>query len=106
MRDHQSHDILLMCVSCHQRSNILDTNLRHELADLCNAPIGTESDVKQREDCELKKVRSAARALLNDREKKIPADRAADLVEILKEYYNVQEVSEEVLKKGANCETA
>ena len=40
MKDHQSHDVLLMCVPCHQLSNIHDTELRRELAELCDAPIG------------------------------------------------------------------
>jgi len=40
MKDHQSHDVLLMCVRCHQLSNIHDTELRRELAELCDAPIG------------------------------------------------------------------
>ena len=40
MKDHQSHDVLLMCVRCHQLSNIHDAELRRELAELCDAPIG------------------------------------------------------------------
>ena len=106
MRDHQSHDILLMCVSCHQRSNILDTSLRQELADECDAPIGTSSDVKQREDSDLKRVRSAARALLKNAGNKIPAERAQELASVVKSYYNVDELSQGVLEQGANCDTA
>ena len=40
MKDHQSHDVLLMCVRCHQKSNILDAGLRSRLAHECGAPIG------------------------------------------------------------------
>jgi hypothetical protein len=50
MRDHQSHDVLLMCVSCHQTSNRHDFTLRKELESECDAPIGTEEDVKVRND--------------------------------------------------------
>ena len=46
MKSHQSHDVLLMCVGCHQESNILDLKMRQRLADECHAPIGTEADVK------------------------------------------------------------
>ncbi len=46
MRDHSSHDILLMCHNCHTHSNLLDLNLRRELALECDAPIGTEDDIK------------------------------------------------------------
>ena len=30
MRDHQSHDVLLMCVSCHQSSNLQDLGIVHK----------------------------------------------------------------------------
>ena len=46
MRDHSSHDVLLMCHSCHAHSNLLDLNLRRELARECGAAIGTEDDLK------------------------------------------------------------
>ena len=46
MRDHQSHDVLLMCVHCHQESNLHDFGLRKALEEECDAPIGTADDVK------------------------------------------------------------
>ena len=48
MRDHQSHDILLMCIDCHQVSNLHDFGLRKMLEVECDAPIGTADDVKVR----------------------------------------------------------
>lgn len=38
MKDHTSHDILLLCPQCHQISNIADLKLRQELATICDAP--------------------------------------------------------------------
>lgn len=38
MKDHTSHDILLLCPQCHQISNINDLKMRHKLATLCDAP--------------------------------------------------------------------
>ena len=46
MREHQSHDILLMCYDCHKKSNLYDLALRTKMAVECGAPIGTEDDVK------------------------------------------------------------
>ena len=46
MRDHQSHDVLLMCINCHQESNLHDFGLRKALEAECDAPIGTADDVK------------------------------------------------------------
>ena len=56
--------------------------------------------LKVRDDFALKQVRSAARALLNSREN-IPAERQRELEEILREFYKVDTIDEEVLKKGA-----
>ena len=35
MRDHQSHDVLLMCLNCHQKSNLSDQMLRNQLNEMC-----------------------------------------------------------------------
>lgn len=40
MKDHHSHDILLMCPECHRLSTFHDDKLRRELADKYNAPLG------------------------------------------------------------------
>lgn len=61
MKDHISHDILLLCVDCHIRSNSYDAIIRQELAEECDAPIGAREDVKCRDDPNLKRVKSAGR---------------------------------------------
>ena len=61
LKDHASHDVLLLCMSCHVRSTQYDTVLRYQLADECNAPIDMGSGTKQLSDHDLQKVRSAAR---------------------------------------------
>ena len=38
MRDHQSHDVLLMCVHCHQRSNL------HDLGNIDRDYLGIKYD--------------------------------------------------------------
>lgn len=38
MKDHTSHDVLLLCPKCHQQSNSSDLHFRHTLATLCDAP--------------------------------------------------------------------
>lgn len=38
MKDHTSHDVLLLCPQCHQISNIHDLRLREKLALECDAP--------------------------------------------------------------------
>ena len=76
MRDHTSHDVLLMCVQCHQKSNYYDLELRRSLADECDAPL-KESRVLE-EDQGVKKLISASRALIKSREQ-IPEARVREL---------------------------
>ena len=109
MKDHQSHDVLLMCVTCHQKSNLYDADVRRFLADLCDAPIGTEADVRVRANVDLKRVKSAGRALkcnakIQDLSKKIPDKRLNELEDILKEHYQVAQLTEDVIDQAANCD--
>ena len=109
MKDHQSHDVLLMCVTCHQKSNLYDADVRRHLAELCDAPIGTEADVRVRANVDLKRVKSAGRALkcnakMLDLTKKIPDRRLNELEDILKEHYQVAELTEDIIDQAANCD--
>lgn len=63
MKDHTSHDVLLLCTICHQLSNMSDLNLRQKLAEMCNAPIQSQETTRLIEVPHLKKLKSAARAL-------------------------------------------
>lgn len=38
MKDHTSHDVLLLCPRCHQLSNASDQKIREKLAIQCDAP--------------------------------------------------------------------
>lgn len=50
MKDHSSHDVLLLCMNCHQLSNIGDQSMRTHLAQICNAPITNTGQPKIIED--------------------------------------------------------
>ena len=105
MRDHQSHDVLLMCFTCHGRSNVADNALRAFLAEECDAPIGTESDVKYRDDPEAKRLRSAAKALYKDKEKKIPETRREELKRIVRDHVGDDvDLTEELLASASELE--
>ena len=105
MKDHQSHDVVLLCVSCHQQSNQLDSQLRKRLADMCGAPLGSEADVKVRANLELKRVRSAGRALQGNRGKQpgIPGDRLEELLTVLREHYHTNTVTDQIIDMAADC---
>lgn len=47
MKSHTSHDVLLLCPSCHQRSNMSDLAVRHKLSKMCDAPLSNEEGGKK-----------------------------------------------------------
>ncbi|XP_075610329.1 exonuclease 3'-5' domain-containing protein 2 isoform X3 [Balearica regulorum gibbericeps] len=50
MKDHNSHDVLLLCTSCHAISNYYDNHLKQQLAEEFGAPTGSEEGVRLLED--------------------------------------------------------
>uniref|UniRef100_A0A1I8M6E0 Exonuclease 3'-5' domain-containing protein 2 n=1 Tax=Musca domestica TaxID=7370 RepID=A0A1I8M6E0_MUSDO len=106
MKTHTSHDVLLLCHACHQISNISDLKIRHKLSTMCDAPF-TQDDcsIKFKEIPELKKVKSAARALLNHGDK-IHEARRKELTNILLDYYkNESEINVELLQSASEMNT-
>lgn len=103
MKDHNSHDVLLLCTSCHAISNYYDNHLKQQLAKEFQAPIGSEDGLRLLEDLELRQVRSGARALLNA--ESLPAHRKEELLHTLREFYNTDIVTEEMLQEAASLET-
>ncbi len=57
-----SHDVLLMCVGCHQRANQYDATLKQQLAAEVGAPLNVSS-LKYFEDPWLVKVKNHGRYL-------------------------------------------
>lgn len=108
MKDHNSHDILLLCISCHAASNVYDGFLKQQLADEFSAPQGCEESVRMLEDSDRRRVRSAARALVSTNDS-MPASRREELLSVVHSYYcqegQVKEVTEEMLHTAANLET-
>ncbi|XP_056403024.1 exonuclease 3'-5' domain-containing protein 2 isoform X2 [Hyla sarda] len=103
MKDHNSHDVLLLCTSCHAVSNCYDNGFKQQLAMEFSAPIGCEEGVRMLEDPIRRQVRSAARALLNAL--KLPESRREELMSEIKAFYSIDEVTEGILKEAANLET-
>ncbi|KAK3930760.1 Exonuclease 3'-5' domain-containing protein 2 [Frankliniella fusca] len=93
MKNHQCHDILLLCAHCHVRSNISDHSLRVELSRQCNAPLASEENVKVTEDKTNKSIRSAARALLN-KSNKLPEKRRKELINMLSDIFQTEITSD------------
>ncbi|NXU92023.1 EXD2 protein, partial [Xiphorhynchus elegans] len=103
MKDHNSHDVLLLCTSCHAISNYYDNHLKQQLAEEFGAPIGSEEGVRLLEDPLRRQVRSGARALLNA--ESLPDPRRAELLQSIKDYFNTEAVTPEMLQEAAGLET-
>ncbi|XP_051872329.1 exonuclease 3'-5' domain-containing protein 2 isoform X2 [Pristis pectinata] len=103
MKDHNSHDVLLLCTACHAASNCYDNILKQQLAKEFSAPIGCEESVRLLEDPVRRQVRSGARALLHA--ESLPEIRREELQDILKTFFNVETLTEELLEEGAGLET-
>ncbi|XP_054988702.1 exonuclease 3'-5' domain-containing protein 2 [Sorex araneus] len=103
MKDHNSHDVLLLCTSCHAVSNYYDNHLKQQLAREFQAPIGSEEGLRLLEDPERRQVRSAARALLNA--ESLPGPRKEELLHALRDFYSSDKVTKEMLQEAASLET-
>ena len=103
MKDHNSHDVLLLCTSCHAVSNYYDNHLKQQLAREFQAPIGSEEGLRLLEDPERRQVRSGARALLNA--ESLPARRKEELLRALREFYDTDTITDEMLQEAASLET-
>ncbi|KAG7510604.1 exonuclease 3' [Solea senegalensis] len=107
MKDHNSHDILLLCTSCHAASNVHDGFLKQLLAEEFGAPQGCEEGVRLLEDTDRRKVRSAARALITASDG-LPEQRREELQTLIRSFYGVgemEELTDEMLQKAADLET-
>ncbi|KAK9959395.1 hypothetical protein ABG768_009523 [Culter alburnus] len=106
MKDHNSHDILLLCTSCHAASNVHDGILKQQLAEEHSAPQGCEEGIRLLEDADRRRVRSAARALLSASDG-MPESRKEELLSVIQSFFcnGQQEVTQEMLQKAAALET-
>lgn len=104
MKHHISHDILLLCVQCHQLSNLRDLDFRYMLAAECDAPFESHEVTKCREDPVLRRIKSAGRALRRSREK-LPKDRVVALEQILKDHYEVSSLTQEQIDEAVELDT-
>ncbi|XP_073698666.1 exonuclease 3'-5' domain-containing protein 2 [Garra rufa] len=106
MKDHNSHDILLLCTSCHAASNVHDGVLKQQLAEEYSAPQGCEEGIRLLEDADRRRVRSAARALLSASDG-MPQSRKEELLSVIQSFFcdGQQEVTQDVLQKAAALET-
>ncbi|XP_054273426.1 exonuclease 3'-5' domain-containing protein 2-like isoform X2 [Macrosteles quadrilineatus] len=105
MKNHHSHDVLLMCYNCHNRSNIHDQDLKERLVNECGAPLAEGDNKKAQEVPRLRAIRSAARALYYFGDV-IPVQRRTELEQVLLNELQVpsEQLTKEFFKSLINIE--
>ncbi|XP_034485760.1 exonuclease 3'-5' domain-containing protein 2 [Drosophila innubila] len=105
MKSHTSHDILLLCPNCHQLSNISDNKIRNRLAVSCDAPFKhRDGMVKYHDDQQLRSVKSAGKALMQQNDR-IPSEKVAQMQKTILDYYaEEKQITEELLKRAADID--
>lgn len=100
-----SHDVLLLCVGCHQLSSHHDGSFRLMIAAEYSAPLEASTQ-KYHEDSTKVKLRSLARALQSNRGM-LPAKRRHEIMETIAVHFNCQpsEVTDEMIQELAVLET-
>ncbi|KAK3892385.1 hypothetical protein Pcinc_003755 [Petrolisthes cinctipes] len=101
LKEHASHDLLLLCPPCHQAANLYDVSLRQNLTKECQAILRHCSQSRMNIDSTLMSVRSAARALIKSRAK-LPSKRIQELEEVVQYHYD--SLTEATLQAAAALE--
>lgn len=103
LKDHQSHDVVLLCVQCHRISSTHDATLKEQLAGECGAPIGRAGNRRVTVNNQRRAVKNAAGALLRSRST-IPQLRITELENVVKNFFNVDSLSHELLQEAADID--
>ena len=101
MKTHVSHDIVLLCLKCHARSNELDFLKRASLGDQYNAPLGNENVARANlESKDRKQARSAGNALMKNYAK-LPETRREQLESMLTKFFDEPSFTMELAEKAS-----
>ena len=105
MKQHLSHDVLLLCVDCHRLSSYHNGLLRQQIAWEYSTPLNASAE-KYHEDSNKVRVRSLARAMTRNK-KNLPESRKKEILQIIADYCNCQplEVSSEMMQELSMMET-
>ncbi|KAF6017543.1 hypothetical protein EB796_024148 [Bugula neritina] len=100
LKSHSSHDVVLLCASCHKKTGIFDQEYKEHFAQLCNAPYKSGGVTI---DSDLKKVKSAARTLSGYADK-LPEEKLVECQRILTQFFGTEAITDDVLQSACNLD--
>ena len=89
LKSHNFHDVLSLCVECHERYERFADKLKEIIANEYNAPINGETI----ENKDLIKYSKMAMTLLKEDTTKIPKDRVNELKKLLREHFGFKKLT-------------
>ncbi|KAL2328352.1 hypothetical protein Fmac_021779 [Flemingia macrophylla] len=108
LKSHRSHDIVLLCVDCHEVAHAAAEKYKRKIAVEFGIPLylrrvvhpgqGTDEQIEERGVSPLQ-LRTAAMALLRHGPR-MPVHRHEELTEIVKKYYGGREISDKDLERA------
>lgn len=93
MKRHQLHDILPLCVPCHDKYELVATEFKNKIAKELNIPICGTGVVSEKS---YYPIMAAAKALLNQKHK-LPESRREELFNKIKEFYQREITQEDIV---------
>ncbi|XP_012575641.1 protein RRP6-like 3 isoform X2 [Cicer arietinum] len=108
LKSHRSHDIVLLCVDCHEVAHVAAEKYKRKLASEFVIPLYVRKVIHPGQETENPndeggvsplQLRTAAMALLRHGPR-MPLDRREELTETVKRYYGGREISEEDLERA------
>ncbi|KAL7594019.1 hypothetical protein Lser_V15G34725 [Lactuca serriola] len=115
LKSHRSHDIVLVCVDCHEKAHSAAEKYKKKVASEFSIPLFVQKVVDSNEESHDEsgtsfmkladggvsplELRTAAMALLRHGPR-MPAQRCEELKEVVKKYYGGREISEEDLENA------
>ena len=97
IKNHACHDILLLCIPCFTLYEPVQKRFKEKLADQYDAPLEGKPFNRYPE---RRQVVNAASALTARFANKIPHDRKEELRHVVREYFKVDQVTEELLQQA------
>lgn len=95
LKSHNFHDVLSLCVECHERYERSADKLKELIANEYNAPINGETI----ENKDLIKYSKMAMTLLKEDTTKIPKDRVNELKKSLREHFGLKKLTKSRLEE-------